>query len=53
MTPCCGRVELLDHRMRLQENVVQRFPRLETRILCFEEHVDGSVMVADWTVNGW
>lgn len=53
MTPCFRKVELLDHRMRLRKNEVQRFPRLEIRLLCSEEYVDSSVMVAYCIVVGW
>lgn len=53
MTPCCGRLELLDHIVRPQEIAVRGFPRLDTGILCSEEHVDSGVMVAYYVVVGW
>ena len=44
-------MEILDHEIRLQENVVRKFLGLETRLLCSKEHVGGSVMVEDCIVD--
>ena len=41
MTPCRGRVELVDHISRMLIKIaIERFPRLETKIFCSKEHDD-------------
>ena len=54
MTPCCGRVELLDHISRLlMKSEVGRFLGLDIEILCSKEHVGSSVIVVDYIVVIW